>query len=89
LRAFFGRPVRAGGDMEIAIILVVLAVFFGLFLWGLDQHLCLKDLEIDLKEYLQGVEEARVVSEPPLRVHFNAQVFAIRTLVRKHFKIKD
>ena len=67
-------------------ILLCLAVFLGLAVFAVDRHLILKQVETDLKDYLGDVLVARDSTEPPLRVHFEAQVVAIKTLIRKHFK---
>lgn len=70
--------------METIIFVGVIVI---LIIWGADRHLWVKEIEKDLKNYLGDVEVAREVSEPPVRVHFNAQVFAIKTLIRKHFEL--
>lgn len=70
--------------METIIFVGVIVI---LIIWGADRHLWVKEIEKDLKNYLGDVEVAGEVSEPPVRVHFNAQVFAIKTLIRKHFEL--
>lgn len=71
--------------MDTLLILFASAIVLGSLIWGLDRHLCLKELHIDLSEYLHQVMEARDKSESPIRVHFDAQVFALKTLIKKHF----
>ena len=72
--------------MEI-IIWCVVALFIILAYVAIDRHFWVKEIEKDLLMYLGDVEVARDASEPPFRVHFNAQVFAIKSLIRKHFEL--
>jgi hypothetical protein len=73
--------------MTAAVIVLCLLVFLGTVIWGADRALILKQVEIDLKEYLGDVLVARDASDCPQRVHFDAQVFALKTLIRKHFTL--
>jgi hypothetical protein len=68
---------------------LVLAAFLIVVIWGADRHLCLKEVEKDLKLYLSNVEAAEALSEPPVRVHISAQVFALRSLINHNFKLKE
>jgi len=71
----------------IAIICAI--VFVLVVIWGADRHLLVKEIEVDLKKYLCDVMDARDVSDSYLKVHFDAQVFSLKTLLRKHFKLND
>ena len=66
-------------------VLVALLVVFGIFMWGLDRHLCLRDLHKDLNNYLGDILVARDSSPSNIKVHFEAQVFALKALIRKNF----
>jgi hypothetical protein len=72
--------------MEV-IIWCVVALFIILAYIAIDRHFWVKDIEKDLKLYLGDVVDARDCSEPPFRVHFDAQVFALKSLIRKHFEL--
>jgi len=73
--------------MEYLIYLLVAAVLIALALVAADRHLCLKDVERDLKEYLGDIEVARNCCHFAIRIHFDAQVYAIKALIRRHFKL--
>ena len=64
---------------------IVVVVFVLLVMFAADRYFWVKELEKDLKEYLGDVQVARDSSEPPFRVHFEAQVLALKHLIRKHF----
>ena len=72
--------------MESAFWLAILAVvLFAL----MEQHHWRKltRIEADLKKYLGDVLVARDASKPPLTVHFQAQVSAVKALIKKHFEL--
>jgi hypothetical protein len=64
---------------------IVVIVFVLLAIFAADRYLWVKEIEKDLKEYLGDVQVARDSSEPPFSVHFEAQVLALKHLIRKHF----
>jgi hypothetical protein len=68
-------------------IWIILAMFGLALLWGWDQHMELKDIEKELKEYLGDLEVARDISEPHLRVHFAATISQVKSLIKRHFKL--
>jgi hypothetical protein len=63
-------------------VLFVLAVLF-----AVDRSLWIKEIETDLNNFLGDSLAARDVSEDSVRVHYQAQVNAIKALIRKHFKL--
>ena len=65
-------------------VLVALSVV--LLIWGADRHLCLKDVEKDLKLLLGDFLVARDCSEGHVKVHYQATVSALKSLIRNHFK---
>lgn len=71
---------------DLAIIICV-AIFLAAVIFGVDRHLILKQVETDLKEYLGDVLVAQSVVDDPLKPHFAAQVFALKSLIRKHFRL--
>ena len=66
----------------IAVVAFVLLAFF-----AADRYLWVKEIEKDLKEYLGDVLVLRDASESPHRIHFEAEVARVKTLIRKHFKL--
>lgn len=54
---------------------------------GFTYYVSLRAVEIDLKDYLGDLLVARDSSSDKLRVHFTAQVYALKTLISKHFKL--
>ena len=66
---------------------IIAIAFVILFLFAFDRYLLVKEIETDLREYLKGVQEAIDAVEPPLKVHFSAQVFALKHLIGKYFKL--
>ena len=66
---------------------IVVIVFVLLAIFAADRYLWVKEIEKDLKEYLGDVLVARDVSEPPFRVHFDAQVSSLKLLIKKHFTL--
>ncbi len=73
--------------MDWLIYLFVAALIIALALWGADRHFCLKDIERDLKEHLGDIEVARNCCHFPMRVHFDAQIYSLRALIRRHYKL--
>jgi hypothetical protein len=67
-------------DWILFIAFLVVAVF------GIDRHLCLKDVEKDLKLYLNDLSVARDLAEGSVKVHYQATVSAVKTLIRIHFE---
>lgn len=66
---------------------IIAIAFVILVLFAFDRYLLVKEIETDLKEYLGDVQVARDAADPSIRVHFSAQVFALKHLIRKHFKL--
>jgi hypothetical protein len=66
----------------------LLIVFIGSLIWGADRHLCLKDVEIDLKEYLGDLLVSRdsSVGEACKCCRQNT-IYSVKSLIRKHFKL--
>ena len=64
---------------------IVVIVFVLLAIFAADRYLLTKEVERDLKEYLGDVQVAASIAEPPYKVHFEAQVLALKHLIRKHF----
>lgn len=69
------------------VYLILTAVFVIVLLFAIDRHLCLKDVEKDLKIYLGDLLVARELVEGNVRVHYQATVASIKTLIRTHFKL--
>ena len=63
-------------------VLFVLAVLF-----AVDRHLWIKEIETDLNNFLSDSLAACDVAEDSVRVHYQAQVNAIKALIRKHWKL--
>jgi hypothetical protein len=63
-------------------VLFVLAVLF-----AVDRSLWIKEIETDLNNFLGDSLAARDMAEDSVRVHYQAQVSAIKALIRKHFKL--
>jgi hypothetical protein len=63
-------------------VLFVLAVLF-----AVDRNLWIKEIETDLNNFLADSEAALDASESSVRVHYQAQVNAIKALIRKHWKL--
>lgn len=72
--------------MEIFGWIIVLAVLI-LVIFAADRCLWVKEIEKDLNLYLGDVLVLRDASESPHRVHFEAEVARVKTLIRKHFKL--
>ena len=67
----------------------VFILFLGCFVWGLDRHWCLKDIEKDLRVYLHDLKVGQSLAEGPIRIHYQATVSSVRTLIRNHFKSEE
>ena len=66
---------------------VVSAIVLGVV--AFEQHLTLRELEIDLKVSLQNYRGAAKHSSETLRVHYDAVVFSLSTLISKYFKLPE
>jgi hypothetical protein len=64
----------------------IIAAFIVLILFLVDRHLCLKDVEKDLKLTLGDFLIARDLSSDQVRVHYQATVSSLKSLIRRHFK---
>ena len=49
--------------MDYVVWLGFSAVFIAVLIWGIDRHLCLKEIEIDLKDHLGDLLVARDSAE--------------------------
>jgi len=67
--------------------IIFVVALLGLVIWAFDRHLCLKDVEKDLNIYLGDVLVLRDSTEGSLKVHFSAEVAALKSLIGKHFKL--
>ena len=69
-------------------ILICAAVVLAVFGFGLDRHLCLKQIEIDLKEHLGDLLVARDgAPSSACSCCRQTSIFAIKGLIRKHFAL--
>lgn len=85
---FFGAPANFLEDaVYLLLYFLVAAALVVITLVAVDRHLCLKDLEKDLKEYLGDLLVARDCSEGQVRVHYQATVSGIKSLIRRHFNL--
>lgn len=64
----------------------IIAAFVILILLLIDKHLYLKDVEKDLKLTLGDFLVARDLSSDQVRVHYQASVSSLKSLIRRHFK---
>lgn len=64
----------------------IIAAFVVLILLLIDKHLYLKDVEKDLKLTLGDFLVARDLSSDQVRVHYQASVSSLKSLIRRHFK---
>jgi hypothetical protein len=75
-------------EINMEAILWILAVVFVLtVIFAADRQLWIKEIEKDLKEFLGDSMVARDAAEKSIKVHYQAQVAALRTLIKKHFKL--
>ena len=65
---------------------VIIAAFVILALFAIDRHFYLKDVEKDLKLTLGDFLIARDLSSDQVRVHYQATVSSLKSLIRRHFK---
>ena len=65
---------------------ITTVVIVALVIFAADRHLCLKDVEKDLKLMLGDFMIARDLSSDQTKVHYQATVSAVKSLVRRHFK---
>jgi hypothetical protein len=72
-------------DTFLEVICGVLFVLVVLF--AIDRCLWIKEIETDLNNFLKDSQAAFDVAESSVRVHYQAQVNAIKALIRKHFKL--
>ena len=61
--------------------------FLIVFGWGVDRHLRLKDVEIDLKNHLGDILVARDSSPKICRCCLQSRVLEFKALIRQHFKL--
>ena len=73
--------------MEALVVWFFVVAFVLLVIWAADRALFVKEIEKDLKQWLGDAMVARDSAEASVRVHYIAQVAAIKTLIRKHFKL--
>jgi hypothetical protein len=73
--------------MDTFIEVVCGVLFVVLVLFAFDRYLWIKEIEIDLNTFLSDSLAARNVAEDSVRVHYQAQVNAIKALIRKHWKL--
>ena len=67
---------------------VFLVLFLAVLIWGIDRHLCLKEIEIDLKDHLGDLLVARDVAVTELcACCTQSRVLEFKALIRKHFKL--
>jgi hypothetical protein len=70
------------------VIWLCVAIFVVVLLWGIDRHLCLKDIEIDLKCQLGDLLVSRDTSLDEIcRGCAQSRVLELKALIRKHFKL--
>jgi hypothetical protein len=56
--------------------------------WGLDRHLRLRDIEIELKEHLGDLLVSRDASlDKTCRCCAQSRVLQFKALIRRHFKL--
>ena len=65
---------------------VIIAAFVILALFAIDRHFYLKDVEKDLNLLLGDFLIARDLSSDQVRVHYQATVSSLKSLIRRHFK---
>jgi hypothetical protein len=70
-----------------AMLWVLVVVFVLTVIFAADRQLWIKEIEKDLKEFLGDSLVARDAAEKSIKVYYQAQVAAIKVLIRKHFKL--
>ena len=74
--------------MDFVYDLVYVVLFLAALGWGVDRHLCLKEIEIDLKDHLGDLLVARDSSVDKLCACCQqSRVLEFKALIRKHFKL--
>lgn len=73
--------------MEALIQVACFLLFLGAMIFAFDRHSWIKEIEIDLKDLLGDSLVARDAADGAIKVHYQAQVNALKTLIRKHFKL--
>ena len=74
--------------MEYLVDLGVFVLLLSLALWGADRHLCLKDVEKDLKLYLGDLLVVRdSLEKGTCHSCRNLSVLSLKMLIRKHFTL--
>ena len=68
-------------------ILACVAVFLGTVIWAVDRHLCLKQIEIDLKDYLGDLLVSRDSVVGDCKCCRQNAILSLKSLIRKHFKL--
>lgn len=72
--------------MDALVLLLMLAGFFGLAIFAIDRHLCLKEVAADLKIAHGDALVARdITDDPAIKVHYQATASVYKNLIRKHF----
>lgn len=69
------------------VIWLCAVLFIAVLIWGIDRHLCLRDIEIDLKLYLGDLLVSRDSSPKNCECCAQARVLELKALIRKHFKL--
>ena len=70
------------------VILLCAGLFIAVLIWGIDRHLCLKEIEIDLKDHLGDLLVARDSAENQVcACCAQSRVLEFKALIRKHFKL--
>lgn len=66
----------------------LIVVFLGSLVWGIDRHLCLRDVEISMKDYLGDLLVSRDSARDKLcECCAQSRVLEFKTLIRKHFNL--
>jgi hypothetical protein len=74
--------------MDNLIIWLCIAIAVGSFIWGVDRHLSLRDVEISLKDYLGDLlVDTHTAASKTCECCTRSRVLDIKTLIRKHFKL--
>ncbi len=69
-------------------ILVCAALVIAVLIWGIDRHLCLKEIEIDLKDHLGDLLVVRDTAVDKIcACCTQSRVLEFKALIRKHFKL--
>ena len=69
------------------VIWICVVLFIAVLIWGIDRHLCLRDIEIDLKLYLGDLLVSRDSKSKSCECCAQARVLELKALIRKHFQL--